>query len=748
MLQVVTLTKHRGLSKPQDEQLHVLPLYVLDPTDEDGSYEGQCHKLKNGSLEVLHQFPLEARMRAHPLQSCKKRRMSKKGRGGCRQAMNGRTSPWDSSSSAQSTPKKDFLQGQEGLLSPVGSNSNTPVKQPLMKSPLKSDKPISYDDLMSMSTQEGFNTLYDKFWDYFYAFGVFPPASILAASLQKSGGDKSLEGESLKLKEKSRQQDIPNHLTSVNAVTECSVPSNMATSQDKQHVASSQDQHHMANSHHQHQVSRSQDFHYMANMKDHSHNSFTPNTVQVQNPFSDLPQYKPPPSYGEAVNSNLPEKHASTSLNESVKNLSSKDGPVQSGLTPQYETTNHCRPVGDNKNSSIQQAADNASYLPSKQKTDTQALDLTFPSSHSKADGPSTSLDVSVSSSKNWENQSIQTLAKPLPQNHLLESSTDLNRSQQSPLDLLSKTVDISSKNVGFNGALSYVHKGNKDLLPERHPESHMSGFNDRFPQQKYPPSYQKFGLPTFGHFNSDSNTAPPSHLSSSDFPKAYQQNTQIQNQYEQAGINPANQCWKPYDPNKLECHERFDAVKTEKFNSEEASVPDPDVVKCEMEYNEEAFKDASVGGVAIALSHRAVLFEVAKRELHATTGLKSPNRYHPTRISLVFYQHKNLNSERHGMYAYKKKLEDLKMKEMEQMQLERGYVDMQEIENSLKGGRKQKLTDEEAEIAELLRGSKAEYKFMWNCNTNRCDSNTTETVSTKWIDPSPIVTGPYQKWI
>lgn len=36
ILQVVTLTKHRGLSKPDDEQLHTLPMYCLEDTDEHG----------------------------------------------------------------------------------------------------------------------------------------------------------------------------------------------------------------------------------------------------------------------------------------------------------------------------------------------------------------------------------------------------------------------------------------------------------------------------------------------------------------------------------------------------------------------------------------------------------------------------------------------------------------------------------------------------------------------------------------
>lgn len=51
---VVTLTKHRNLCKPEDEQLHVLPLYVIDSTDEFGSRKEQEEKVLNGSIEVLH----------------------------------------------------------------------------------------------------------------------------------------------------------------------------------------------------------------------------------------------------------------------------------------------------------------------------------------------------------------------------------------------------------------------------------------------------------------------------------------------------------------------------------------------------------------------------------------------------------------------------------------------------------------------------------------------------------------------
>jgi len=94
-------------------------------------------------------------------------------------------------------------------------------------------------------------------------------------------------------------------------------------------------------------------------------------------------------------------------------------------------------------------------------------------------------------------------------------------------------------------------------------------------------------------------------------------------------------------------CSSKYAAKRPRKLMEAAADTkPVDNTLHFEKTDNEEIFQDKDMGGLALALTHGSVLFEVARQELHCTTALKCPDRRNPVRIGVVGYLHKVMNSK------------------------------------------------------------------------------------------------------
>lgn len=151
---------------------------------------------------------------------------------------------------------------------------------------------------------------------------------------------------------------------------------------------------------------------------------------------------------------------------------------------------------------------------------------------------------------------------------------------------------------------------------------------------------------------------------------------------------------------------------------------------------SEHNFLDPYIGGVAVAPSHGSILIECARRELHATTPILRPNRSHPTRISLVFYQHKSLNESGHGMAMW-----DAKMAKREREREEEAErLRMEELPGGKgAGGGAEAQAEAEEEAGDERRTANIPTRHAWTLPRDGVIT----------VSPYALtnVTGPYNRW-
>ncbi|XP_014246962.1 DNA N6-methyl adenine demethylase isoform X2 [Cimex lectularius] len=720
---VVTLTKHRELSKPKDEQLHVLPFYIMDETDEFGSKEGQLQKTKSGALECLAAFPCEVRVRAVPASTC--RRQGKKRKVEEEQLINNQInqacqtppnlSPHQllqssqitstvTDSPVQTTPGWSYLRHQNSPnvpLSPTGLNTskkeqicqdgNQYNNQLFCDRDIKSDPDSTTQNqqcshwMNSESLQGQSTTQYIQQTPHYSNYSGYAPhinyGNYYSTTTSPfNGQNQALPGTRIPFT--SDQKHFRSPSASPNGIFRRprgrppSRSSNPSTAQpvdstflkprppqerregSSSPMRSPQDQRmngsQSPTASDQYSPSTSPKIQYSPGYYQGHHYNYQ--NSQENQPFGDNFQYNSFPREQPPYSTNMVQRRL---------DFNSPKAPLHSpvGMYTLHQEYQHNR-----SQQLMQNFGPQSRSAPVSPVTDAESI--TRPRSTQSVDGCSsgeqkqTDFMSEVKQSNDKINFKMFSPSRQLILPNREESSEMhyyqpqnqfLPQIKQETNDFHWEPSSCNSNMFNPNNSVGLNQNLNNDLQVKSVPFKTYPDPNtihpcrtiswDNFPNTKFS-TYQK--LPEDTSNDSPSASWPAMHIPSIKQEFQHQQdigqNSGLSSMLEMERVGNAvfpvrnNYGPNPYLPS--------DEIDKEPIGQVSHYIR-----------NEECFRDSQMGGVAIALSHGSVLFECAKHEIHATTAIQNPDRENPTRISLVFYQHRHLNRPNHGYSEWEEKM-------------------------------------------------------------------------------------------
>ncbi|XP_078141141.1 methylcytosine dioxygenase TET3 isoform X1 [Centroberyx gerrardi] len=653
---VCTLTKedNRKVGEiPEDEQLHVLPLYKVSLTDEFGSEEGQRLKMQTGAMQVLQAFRREVRKLPEPAKSCRQRRLeakkaaSEKKKGKLLQQVG-------------ETPEKTVVKAEVCITGSPHPQGNKAIVKQEVKPNIKKEPFNGSMDGYPAQAADPFNNVYPH--PAYYARGGLPPTGQPSAPGPVNGYHPNLPALPYGYYNYPPNALFPPQLRTYEG-RNGSLPKAgcKAVQVDKKPDVQSL------------QARLAQSY---PNLPEQQH----PERINQRSAYPQLPDYSQ--SRPSSVSSELSNRGTPVIKQEPM------DVPVYEGRPPSQTGANtpstSPQPaawLGHKPNGSMVPTSWDghvnpkpgpvaSPFIPDKQQFHQQPQQqlspypqqwTSYPGSNTPMASPAPSLSPSLS---------LKLPPSPCPSPH---PGTPLpgNLHQGTPRPV---TPRPSTPHAGIPHS-GTCHSGPGTPQPgtprpgtpshwaspapspqpnawAMGPMGYSPGLKHSNPAGAYPDkmwsktgesrcstplglqekAWKSCGGSVAGNTPSP---APEGRL----FPDALQQSDQA--------------CW---DPSRAES----DAESTRGRNE------DDDEVWSDSEHN---FLDPNIGGVAVAPAHGSILIECARRELHATTPLKKPDRSHPTRISLVFYQHKNLNQPMHGLALWEAKMKLLAERALQRQQ-------------------------------------------------------------------------------